>query len=44
MQPKDDAVREEVEDLDYMKTLRKTVASDKERERLMLEWLLTKYT
>jgi len=43
-EPKDDAVREEVEDLDFMKTLRKTVASDKERERLMLEWLLTKYT
>ncbi len=44
MQPKDDAVREEVEDLDYMKALRKTVASDKEREGLMLEWLLTKYS
>ena len=44
MQRKSDAVREEVEDLDYMKALDTTVASDQERERLMLEWLLSKYT
>jgi len=44
VQQKSDAVREEVEDLGYTQTLKNTVASDQERKRLMLEWLLTKYT
>ena len=44
VQQKSDAVREEVEDLGYTQTLKNTVASYQERKRLMLEWLLTKYT
>ena len=38
------ATKEEVDDLKYTKQLQQTVDSGEERERLMLDWLLSKYS
>lgn len=38
------ATKEEVDDLKYTKQLQQTVKSGEERERLMLDWLLSKYS